>query len=105
MASLETLVGTAAAICTTASYIPQLRKCWETGETGDLSLKMLLLLASGLGLWLVYGFLRADAVIVIANAISLALLGGILFFKIRGPKTSSHETRTSGDRIVPARNP
>ena len=99
MPYLETLIGAAAAFCTTASYIPQLRKCWETGETGDLSLKMLLLLASGLGLWLVYGFLRADAVIIIANAISLALLGGILFFKVRGPQ-SSHETKTSGDRIA-----
>jgi MtN3 and saliva related transmembrane protein len=103
MPYLETLVGAAAAFCTTASYVPQLRKCWETGETGDLSLKMLLLLVSGLSLWLVYGFLRADAAIIIANAISLALLGGILFFKIRGPQ-SSHETRTSGDRMVPARS-
>jgi hypothetical protein len=51
----------------------------------------------------VYGFLRTDAVIVMANAISLALLGGIIFFKIRGQK-SSHETRTAGDRIVPARS-
>ena len=103
MRYLETLIGAAAAFCTTVSYIPQLRKCWETGETGDLSLKMLLLLASGLGLWLLYGYLRADAVIIIANAISLTLLGGILFFKIRGPQTS-HETKTSGDRIVPARS-
>jgi MtN3 and saliva related transmembrane protein len=103
MAYTETLIGAAATFCTTASYIPQLRKCQETGETGDLSLKMLLLLASGLGLWLVYGFLRADAVIIIANAISLALLGGILFFKIRRPK-KSHETSTAGDRIVPARS-
>jgi MtN3 and saliva related transmembrane protein len=103
MPYLETLIGAAAAFCTTVSYIPQLRKCWETGETGDLSLKMLLLLASGLGLWLLYGYLRADAVIIIANAISLTLLGGILFFKIRGPQTS-HETKTSGDSIVPARS-
>jgi len=103
MPYLETLIGAAAAFCTTVSYIPQLRKCWETGETGDLSLKMLLLLASGLALWLVYGFMRADAVIIIANAISLALLGGILFFKIRGPK-SSHDAKNSGKRIVPARS-
>ena len=103
MPYLETLIGAAAAICTTASYIPQLRKCWKTGETGDLSLKMLLLLAGGLGLWLVYGFMRGDAVIIIANAISLVLLGGILFFKIRGPK-SSHDARNSADRIVPARS-
>ena len=32
-----------------------------------------LLLAGGLGLWLVYGFMRADAVILMANAISLTL--------------------------------
>ena len=44
-------------MCTTASYIPQLRKCWNTGETGDLSLKMLLLLTCGLGLWIVYGLM------------------------------------------------
>ena len=49
MPYLETLIGAAAAFCTTVSYIPQLRKCWTTGETGDLSLKMLLLLACGLG--------------------------------------------------------
>ena len=64
---------------------------------------MLLLLAGGLGLRLVYGFMRADAVIIIADAISLTLLGGIIFFKIRGPK-SSDDTKTSGDRIVPARS-
>jgi MtN3 and saliva related transmembrane protein len=101
MPYLETLIGAAAALCTTVSYIPQLRKCWETGETGDLSLRMLL---RGLALWLVYGLMRADAVIIIANAISLTLLSGILFFKIRGPKKSSHETKTPADRIVPARS-
>jgi MtN3 and saliva related transmembrane protein len=40
---LETLIGTGAAFCTTISYVPQLKKSWTTGETGDLSLKMLLL--------------------------------------------------------------
>ena len=42
-------------------------------------------------------------VIIIANAISLALLGGILFFKIRGPK-SSHAAKNPNNRIVPARS-
>jgi MtN3 and saliva related transmembrane protein len=86
MTHLETLVGAGAAFCTTVSYIPQLRKCWQTRETGDLSLKMLLLLAIGLGLWLLYGSMRADGVIITANAVSLALLGGIIFFKIRGAR-------------------
>lgn len=81
--TLETFIGVAAAFCTTASYIPQLRKCWTTGETGDLSLRMLLLLACGLGLWMVYGLMRVDAVIILANGVSLVLLGCILYFKLR----------------------
>ena len=55
-----------------------------TGETGDLSLKMLLAARGGLALWMVYGFMRADVVIIVANAVSLTLLGGIIYFKLRG---------------------
>ena len=80
---LTTLVGGAAAICTTASYFPQLKKCWETGQAGDLSLKMFAILATGVALWDVYGFLKSDLVIIAANVTSLALLMGILYFKLR----------------------
>ena len=90
MPYLETLIGGAAAFCTTVSYIPQLRKCWTTGETGDLSLKMLLLFV-GLSLWMVYGFIRADIVIIIANAVSLTLLGCILYFKLHEQKSSHRQ--------------
>jgi MtN3 and saliva related transmembrane protein len=83
MPYLETLIGTAAAFCTTASYIPQLRKCWTTGETDDLSLKMLLLLCCGLSLWIAYGVMREDIVIVAANALSLTMLAFIPYFKLR----------------------
>jgi len=78
-----TVVGGVAALCTTVSYFPQLQKCWQTGHTGDLSLVMFLVLAAGVALWTVYGFLKADPVIVCANAVSFALLMGILYFKIR----------------------
>ena len=78
-----TTIGLVAAICTTASYYPQLRKCWETGSAGDLSLRMFLTLAAGVALWVVYGFLKSDIIIIIANAVSFALLLGILYFKFR----------------------
>ena len=80
---VTTAVGSVAAFCTTVSYAPQLYKCWHTGKAGDLSLKMFSILASGIALWVVYGFLKSDVVIVAANSVSLALLGGILFFKLR----------------------
>jgi MtN3 and saliva related transmembrane protein len=73
-----TLVGGAAAICTTVSYFPQLKKCWDTGKAGDLSLKMFAILATGVALWAVYGFMKSDVVIIAANLTSLVLLMGIL---------------------------
>jgi len=44
---------------------------------------MFLVLATGVALWIVYGYLQADYVIVGSNATSLALLAGILYFKLR----------------------
>jgi MtN3 and saliva related transmembrane protein len=83
MATLVTVIGLMAAFCTTTSCIPQLKKCWQTGSTEDISLKMFLILATGVALWVVYGVLKSDPVIVLANAVSLCLLTGILFFKLR----------------------
>lgn len=80
---METAVGTIAALCTTISYVPQVRKCWETGKADDLSLKMFLLLTAGISLWVVYGFLRGDFVIIAANSASLCFLAVILYFKLR----------------------
>lgn len=89
---METAIGTLAAICTTVSYAPQIRKCWKTGQADDLSLRMFLLLAVGIALWIVYGFLRADKVIIIANSISLCFLAIILYFKVRPRGVIPRET-------------
>lgn len=80
---LETTIGSLAAFCTTVSYVPQLKKCWQTGSAGDLSLRMLAILATGVALWILYGVMKADIVIIAANSVSLVLLLGILFFKVR----------------------
>jgi MtN3 and saliva related transmembrane protein len=44
---------------------------------------MFVTLATGVALWAVYGVLKSDFVIIIANAVSLTLLLGILYFKLR----------------------
>jgi MtN3 and saliva related transmembrane protein len=83
MISLATLIGLLAAFLTTASYVPQLKKCWATGSAEDLSLRMFAILAAGIALWVVYGFMKNDPVIVLANGISLLLLANILYLKLR----------------------
>ena len=92
-----TLIGLLAAFCTTISYFPQLKKCWDTGSAGDLSFKMFSILAAGIALWIIYGCLQSDLVIIVANSTSLALLMGILWFKIRERRRpSAREIRSTG---------
>ena len=81
MSTFATVVGLAAAICTTGANLPQLKKAWTTGQTDDISMNMLLVLATGLALWVAYGVLKEDLVIILANGISLTLIGGLLYLK------------------------
>jgi len=83
MFTLETLIGFVAAACTALSSLPQVLKAWKTHSTGDLSLKMVLLLALGLSLWIIYGFMKSDLVIIGANVVSLALVVNLLAFKLK----------------------
>jgi MtN3 and saliva related transmembrane protein len=71
--SLIPWVGACAALLTSLSYIPQVQKAWPRGSTSDLSLKMLIALTTGLLLWIGYGLLGGDAVIVAANGVGATL--------------------------------
>ncbi|MGE0512889.1 MAG: SemiSWEET family sugar transporter [Hyphomicrobiaceae bacterium] len=82
MLDVGTLVGSVAAICTTFCNVPQVIKVFRTRETEDLSLKMLLLLNSGLALWIVYGFIKDDWIIYTANMIGISLTGYLLAMKL-----------------------
>jgi len=62
--------------------LPQLKKAWVTRQTDDLSLKTLLLLGSGLALWVVYGIFQKDVAIILANGASLMILSVILYLKL-----------------------
>jgi MtN3 and saliva related transmembrane protein len=83
MESLVPWIGVCAAVLTSLSYIPQVRKAWPRGSTKDLSLRMLLVLTTGLLLWIGYGLLKGDWVIVAANGVGATLSGSVLAFKIR----------------------
>jgi MtN3 and saliva related transmembrane protein len=75
--------GYAAALCTTGAYVPQVIRVWRTRSTGDISLKMFLVLVTGLALWLTYGIWKGEIPIIAANAVTLMLASIILFFKLK----------------------
>ena len=84
MFTFATLLGTVAAGLTAFANLPQVLKCWRTGETDDISTRMLLSLSAGTALWIGYGMMQGDPVIMAANGISFALAATLLFFKMRG---------------------
>jgi MtN3 and saliva related transmembrane protein len=87
---VTTLIGAAAALCTTLSFVPQLVKIRRQGGR-DLSYGMLLLYLFGLALWLVYGVRIAAAEVIAANICAGALVLAAIVMKRRSAQTSAPE--------------
>ena len=77
------LIGYGAALLTTAAFVPQTLKSWSTRDLSGISLAMYGLFTLGVGLWLVYGLFIGSWPVILANGITLALAGTVLFLKIR----------------------
>lgn len=76
-------VGSAAAICSVISFVPQLAKLVreKTGEA--VSVRMYVLTVAGFSLWSLYGVLLGSWPLIAANLISLGLSSAILALKLR----------------------
>jgi MtN3 and saliva related transmembrane protein len=79
--TLVNVIGWIAAVLTTASWLPQLRRSWRTRSVRDFSWTYLTMFSSGVALWMTYGILRHDPVIVAANLITLLLVLTIMIVK------------------------
>jgi MtN3 and saliva related transmembrane protein len=75
------MLGLAAGAMTTGSTIPQILKIIQSKSSRDVSTMFFLIMAGGMLLWLVYGIMRSDLVIVLWNSISLGLCLVILSLK------------------------
>lgn len=83
MDQLTLIIGLIAGSLTTIAFVPQLLKTWKSRSAKDVSLLMFAGFSLGVALWLVYGFMRQDIVVILFNAITLVLASAILYFKIR----------------------
>lgn len=77
------VVGAVAATCTTISFVPQLLHVWKSKSAKDISLKMFLLFAFGVALWIVYGVMNQSPSVLMANVVTLALALVIICLKLR----------------------
>ncbi len=80
--NLDTIFGAVAGTISSVTFLPQVIKIYKTKSAKDLSLWTLFFLALGVALWLVYGILKADAPLIITNAIVLSMIFIMLYFKL-----------------------
>lgn len=74
---------------TSTGYLPQIIKGMKTRRMDDVSLLMPAVLGLGMFLWLVYGIVREDPAIVVANlvgaSLAMTLVAMVLRFRRRNP--------------------
>ncbi|SHK45679.1 SemiSWEET transporter [Epilithonimonas mollis] len=67
----EELLGLIAGALTSVAMMPQLIKVLKEKNAEDISLVMLLILISGLSLWVWYGFIKDELPIILSNAFAV----------------------------------
>jgi MtN3 and saliva related transmembrane protein len=84
---IPNVVGGAAAIFSTASFVPQLVKIVRERDTSGVSTRMYFVTVVGFGLWSTYGLMQHQWPLIASNVTSLFLAGAILGFKLLGFKS------------------
>lgn len=67
----ENVLGIIAGVLTSVSMIPQLVKVIREKDVEDVSLLMLLILISGLSLWIWYGIVKEEWPIILSNSFAV----------------------------------
>jgi MtN3 and saliva related transmembrane protein len=83
---LTDIIGVTAGILVLSSFIPQLHKAYKTKRMIDVSIYLMALIASGMFLWVIYGIIRRDPVIIGTNAAGFILNIILMILKLKYDK-------------------
>ena len=83
MSLAANVVGSAAALCSIASFAPQMVKIWKARDASAVSLKTYSLTVTCFALWVAYGVMTRAWPIVVANSFALVMAAGVLTMKWR----------------------
>jgi len=84
-------LGYAAALLTTAAYVPQLVRVLRLRSARDISLPTFMMFSVGVSLWLIYGLLTGSGPIVASNSVTLVLAVSIVVLKLRYDRNALEE--------------
>ena len=112
--SITYLVGLLGGLGTTFSFAPQVLRVYRTTEMEGLSPIMMIIHATGVSSWIVYGILRKDFYVIVFNILTLTMLTLIMsrcayvttFSKRNNtplPTTTASTSTTTGTSVTGAR--
>lgn len=78
---LANTIGTAAALCSIASFIPQIVKIIKERDASSVALKTYVLTVTCFILWVIYGVMIGAWPVTLANAFALVNCSIVLFLK------------------------
>lgn len=76
-------VGTAAAVCSITSFLPQVLKIAREKNAASVSLRTYVVTVAGFMLWIGYGVLIGSWPVAVSNTLALACAGAVLAMKLR----------------------
>ena len=77
------ILGYAAGAVTAVTFLPQVLKTWREKSAKDISLNMFLIAFANEIMWLVYGFMIDNFVIILTNSVMLLMSGIMISLKIK----------------------
>lgn len=78
-----TVVGTAAALASIASFAPQTIKIWRERDAEAVSLKTYSLTLTAFALWVAYGVLTSAWPLIVSNAAAFLMAATVVAMKVK----------------------
>ena len=77
------ILGYSAGAITSLTFLPQVIKTWKVKSAKDISLLMFVIAAVNEVMWIIYGALLDNWVIILTNIIVLSMALTMIYFKLR----------------------
>jgi len=77
------ILGYAAGAVTAFTFLPQVVRTWKEKSAKDISLYMFLIAFVNEIMWLVYGFMIDNMVVILTNAVMLVMSGIMIGLKLK----------------------
>ncbi len=77
------ILGYSACAVTALTFLPQVLKTWKEKSAANVSLMMFVIAFINEVMWIAYGIMRADNVIIVTNVIMITLCSIMIFLKLK----------------------